>query len=700
MTTASDLCSTCQLFDLHSFQRDIDGYRGYVFDKVTDGAQKGCRFCTMLHDCFKAHRTNQPYIHLKLDQKRQRGSHALAIKGMVAALGTNNASKVLADVKDMKRSQNIAYLNIVADPESPAALTQDVEGRYHVDYNSLDYYISKLSERVTTCLEHVKCCKRMSGSDLPSQGNGMLPTRCLELCEDQVFLRETGDMCGSYLTLSHRWNQETEDTRTTMSNYEARLHGIWDCTLPKLYTDVLALAHRLGVRYAWIDSMCIIQAGDGGNDWRQEATKMAPYYQGSLMTVLANSATREHGLYPKEMHTPSPVELVRLPYRNREGHKQGYFFVLRNILDGNGQYHSAVMTSNLMSRGWVFQEYHLSRRSVCFTPRGMFFECKTSGAINDRIEGTETSKPEYRSPIWYLKRPRWYSYLSQYSGLHLTKPAEDRLVALSSVMGEYLQLQKTLPSVATSRQQPSLDDEDEIAWWHCGLWKYDLITGIMWQVNTSTTISQARSLKYPSWSWASTEAPVSWDGLTRKGCNMLQTIKLRTQSDGPLTSSDQGTIQNQLPVTLHAKGQLVPVLVRSRFESQRDIRVVSKLSNSTMATGLDEDFSPSSNWRGICLPGSSQTVSGWSSIEDPDLQDDSAFVQGPVIYALALSCADSVASPHAHGKLYGKTDVYSVLFLRSVLGGEQYRRVGVGRLYGDQASAAFGLCHERALILV
>lgn len=73
------------------------------------------------------------------------------------------------------------------------------------------------------------------------------------------------------------------------------------------------LAQSLDVKYVWIDCICIIQAGDNGRDWRDGAVKTAPYYQGSLMTVMVSSAIRRHGLYPGKMHTPTSVELIRLP---------------------------------------------------------------------------------------------------------------------------------------------------------------------------------------------------------------------------------------------------------------------------------------------------------------------------------------------------------------------------------------------------
>ncbi|KIM98779.1 hypothetical protein OIDMADRAFT_128442 [Oidiodendron maius Zn] len=65
--------------------------------------------------------------------------------------------------------------------------------------------------------------------------------------------------------------------------------GNWTRDLPKTFLDVIDLACRLTVKYVWIDSLCIIQAGDDGVDWQRESIKMADYYQNSLLIIAATS---------------------------------------------------------------------------------------------------------------------------------------------------------------------------------------------------------------------------------------------------------------------------------------------------------------------------------------------------------------------------------------------------------------------------
>jgi len=110
MSTSQELCSVCRAFDLYSFRRDVEGYRGYAFEKVVSGAKQGCRFCAMLYDCYKSLRTDEPYIHLRLDQGSQSESTSLGVVGIHATLGYRTAFE-----RDWDREGKHVYLTAVAD---------------------------------------------------------------------------------------------------------------------------------------------------------------------------------------------------------------------------------------------------------------------------------------------------------------------------------------------------------------------------------------------------------------------------------------------------------------------------------------------------------------------------------------------------------------------------------------------------------
>ncbi|KAJ5257138.1 transcription factor Zn C2H2 [Penicillium angulare] len=743
---ATDLCETCNKFDLYSFQRDPEGYRGYLFEKVTEGATTGCRFCSLLYGCFSGHAEprsswwkpkgkGSDYIHLSLDTEdistldgtSVPSTESLRVIGMKAQLGNGRAF-----MRDFDRHPK-PYLHMVADPgmlglssslvreistslltiwglDSQAARSKDIMGRYYSDYQSLGYYTSMLRQRINNCLTHETCCKSLAGLPLPISGNATLPTRCIELHRERVFLRCTKGLVGSYMTLSHRWNQETEASKTMVSNCKARKEGVWDCKLPKLFMDVLEVAKRLDVKYVWIDSLCIIQEGDAGLDWDNEAVKMAEYYENSLITVMATSATREHGLFPISSFPISSAQFARLPYRNREGQLDGHFFVYYNYMTGESQFDSSVIASDLLARAWVFQERHLSCRTVFFTHHGMFFECRRSAPINDRNErgwGEGPSGMSHGIDRWYDK------YLSPYSGLHLTKPKKDRLVAVSGIMNQYLSLEISRNLGIGSSSNTNLDPDkwDKKVWWTCGLWSFDIQSGLVWQQNANFRIAnRQRFSQYPSWSWASTMVPVSWQGMKPTPKHFLWKVQVMLEDVSILIDGVDGAGLTEMqsrqgaffasPVSLEGTGRLVPVLMRSRFESQDERSAICRLSNSEKAGGLENEAPRVGNRRKVCLPEKCDLVAGWASLEHIDFQEDSAFIHGPVIYALAISCGTNPVSPYAQGHILKRSKVYTVLFVKSVVGGEKYERVGAGKLFGDDAEKAFWVCEKRKITLV
>ncbi|KAK0716019.1 hypothetical protein B0H67DRAFT_487753, partial [Lasiosphaeris hirsuta] len=67
--------------------------------------------------------------------------------------------------------------------------------------------------------------------------------------------RDTSGETGRYMTVSHRWNDDTNKSSTTRGNLSRRLQREGLSTLPLLFTDAFTLASQLDIPYAWIDSL-------------------------------------------------------------------------------------------------------------------------------------------------------------------------------------------------------------------------------------------------------------------------------------------------------------------------------------------------------------------------------------------------------------------------------------------------------------
>lgn len=148
---------------------------------------------------------------------------------------------------------------------------------------------------------------------------------------------------------------------------QQRLKKLEPDDFPKTYTSAITIARGLGLRYIWIDSLCIEQ--DHDDDKRDNFTNhMSNIYQNAQVTIvsikdsadgdcLARRAVAEDKDKAKFMSdTVYAVKRIGTPEK-----------------DVGGESPSGPLWSN---RGWTFQERLLSPRCLYFTANQMYFECR------------------------------------------------------------------------------------------------------------------------------------------------------------------------------------------------------------------------------------------------------------------------------------------------------------------------------------
>lgn len=133
------------------------------------------------------------------------------------------------------------------------------------------------------CLEtHDSLCQ--VADDLP------LPTRVLDVGlheSNLVTLYIPNGQHGQWLTLSHCWGSSHLATNTK-SNHESQCAEIMISTLPQTFRDAIYITRRLGYRFLWIDSLCIVQ--DSLIDWQVESVKMNTIYSNAVLNISADAA--------------------------------------------------------------------------------------------------------------------------------------------------------------------------------------------------------------------------------------------------------------------------------------------------------------------------------------------------------------------------------------------------------------------------
>ncbi|KLO89367.1 tol protein [Fusarium fujikuroi] len=326
--------------------------------------------------------------------------------------------------------------------------------------------------------------------DIISPTQTFLPTRLIdvgkELNSPYVRLLETQEHdAGRYVALSYCWGGMPQFT-TTRSTLQERKDGILVASLPKTHQDAIQITQILGVRYLWIDSLCICQ-GDK-EDWERESAKMLSVYANSYLTIAASSGKDSHeGLF-NEIPAIKYVQ-IDLVFGNLQGQALAFSLPLQEESFSTG----CLMKDNrptfplfvdyitlpkepLSRRGWTLQERVLSHRTLHYSSRQMLFECNEAFRGEDGLffqarfdtihqKGSERDAAaidhESKHSIYkdaLLKS--WYRLVQLYGQRHLSIPS-DKLPAISG-----------LASIFAER----LGDQ-----YLAGLWRSDLVVGLCWQ---------------------------------------------------------------------------------------------------------------------------------------------------------------------------------------------------------------------------
>lgn len=320
-----------------------------------------------------------------------------------------------------------------------------------------------------------------------------------------------------YLAFSHCWGRMPFPVLEEHNRDEFE-HGVLTSTLATNFRDAIFATFKLGFRYIWIDSLCIIQGS--AKDWEKEAPSMNKVYRNAFLTLSAMASADAFGGLFRERdpywNTPQPFGVML----EGDGLAEG-------LLMKSDLWETEITQAPLNKRAWVVQERVLAPRTLYFCQNQLFWECRElhacetlpNGIPSELLSGINVEPHQMKTaPIKSFERsiqqllecePRndeiefssaasvggppqyksvydiWNDILRTYVQCSLTK-AEDKLIALSGVAKDFA----------------SAAGDEYLA----GLWRRNLINELLWSVGEpweeprpSTRPSRYRA---PSWSWA------------------------------------------------------------------------------------------------------------------------------------------------------------------------------------------------------
>lgn len=251
-------------------------------------------------------------------------------------------------------------------------------------------------------------------------------------------------------------------------------------SIPRTFQDAIDITRKLGLKYIWIDSLCIVQ--DDREDWRRESVQMAAIYGKSYLNIAATDTWDSHqGFFSSSM-------LLRdFPRFSVPKHAGIYVrkqpFQTHNDFGSN--YRVSSLSPVLLKRAWVLQERLLSPRVVYYGDQELKWECYS--VTDCQCGGMVTVfnfKHDHHASVVQGETSlsfQWMRIAEQYSRMELTYDS-DRAVALSGIAAQ---------AAATGKGGRYL----------AGLWEKDLAHQICWEVDNSPR--KPKEYLAPSWSWLS-----------------------------------------------------------------------------------------------------------------------------------------------------------------------------------------------------
>jgi hypothetical protein len=357
-----------------------------------------------------------------------------------------------------------------------------------------------------------------------SYTESLLPTRVIDVgstTQDPCLYIPNGDT-GPYVTLSHCWGGSSPITTTT-GTIGTRIMGIQLATLPKTFQDAVLITRDLGVRYLWIDSLCIIQ--DSDEDWEQEAARMSEIYANGYVMLAADGSENCHGgCFPQTGRLSFPI-----PVQGPCGRSSKVYCRLTNLLsDDRGEVchrlhdtQGGFRPNALDTRGWTLQERILAPRILHLGRSEIGWECAGKRACECQLVPTQTDL-DSRFKAQLVKLQQQPRTADQTRTSSIASSVENRWV-WSNIVQEFThrnltRSKDTLPALSGLAKQMCFRAEWKYV---CGMWKENLAGFLMWQpdyehvrCNSLSGVPKRHEEYYaPSWSWASIIGPAVYKNL-------------------------------------------------------------------------------------------------------------------------------------------------------------------------------------------
>lgn len=346
--------------------------------------------------------------------------------------------------------------------------------------------VSRIIYWLNCCLQH-KACRQNHSTKLPTR---VIDVGSLGGTQPPHLHFSDGEKA-EYLTLSYCWGKLRSIclTRENLGDYSTELP---EAAMPQTFLDAIKIARCVGVRYLWIDSLCIIQ--NDPDDFAKESIRMYEIYRGSIFTISATGFENPTA----GMSNARDLDGKQMAYGKAPDGVVKYVSLVESVA-----VRKQLADGHTSRRGWCLQERLAAPAVLHFLKDKMIWECSTRLESEDgryeqtdvflkalSLDGIQThrgvsGKERYASSSSVTL---WYDLVQEYTKRGLSN-SSDRMVAIAGLASEFCTLNPLMGRYIA------------------GVWATDFPVGLLWMVarpysQRELPLEVLNSLEHlPTWSW-------------------------------------------------------------------------------------------------------------------------------------------------------------------------------------------------------
>lgn len=436
----------------------------------------------------------------------------------------------------------------------------------------------------------------------------------LELSDDEatylrVVVPDEGSV-GRYAALSYCWGRSnhfllTADTLEDLKN------GFHLSQLPQTLQDAVRVTREIGLRYLWVDALCIFQGQDAEaiNDWNIEVAKMDNVYRNAFVTISAAAVQDASGGLFRGSHCDLPFVSGWASSGAREVALWARA-TWRNDTPG-------FKSEPINSRAWTLQETFMSSRVLFYTSFGLLWNCKreitwvysgwsrackSAGRAMAWTAATSPERVRFEDNTWRylfsvgqdenLSARSWEDILEVYTTRNLTNP-HDKLPALAAIAQRHSK--STGAEYLVGLWKPTF--RQDLLWMHC--------PGLpLTAVSDAGNPMRSNEYRAPSWSWAAVDGMIlsEWTGRTLESSRETEYKWLAkvTTYPAPVLLNPRNPFGGvvRMSTELHMQGPVEMFNVLEYPRKNSSVIIASAIGRPDAGALWVDDHTETAAWRG------------------------------------------------------------------------------------------------------